>query len=298
MGIKPVIRKRVGDEYQFLIIEELSVATVVETTTASLSDQVKRFVANNQTKTFNDIGFIGEVKVGYTTVNVQDEQEAEYYSLCCELLEEYPYIKDNKLYNITIKVNVPRLNGKLILNSLDEVLCHEVEHAYQLYKTLLSSKSYTRRINLYNFASNNMGHENNFVALIAWVYYICDWHEQDAYANQLYKYLSKYAGLNKSNLMEVYQNSQFSGITRTLNKIKNNIDSWEDYSAEYTAMILFLKYYDIDFNPDDLKNFININIRRYNNKFGKILTKAKTSIIREGYARLISVNPFIKIPKI
>lgn len=170
------------------------------------------------------------------------------------------------------------IDGKIITSTFESNIFHEVEHAFQMYKSrkLLYN-------NIYDLSQKYMDSEDNYLHVLACLIYLTIQFEVDANINGLYPYLIDKQYKTPD---EVLNCPYVQNEIGTINQFYNEMMSWKNDEGEYAFKIF----------GHGKKWFIdkyNKAIKRFKEKVGKLFTRQL--IIKEIFLTDRKYKPFPKV---
>lgn len=264
------------------LTEEKSISNVVVETSRNIIKAILNdFPKCEKIKVGNHNEFKGSFRMlmfnsGIYTVNYT------CYSVSREKfnLSEYNLTSSADVTNRILSINFLRVDGNIDARTLDDAVCHEVEHVFQSLakpKSIIYDKGiYDKAIKVLN--DKNASQEEFDIARII---YLSQYSEQDAMAHGLYLLLktSKEKGISFGMALhssDAYRQLQFLfSMTDKLEKAQ--FDLKENYSA-----ILMIHYKrDLDW----LEKVLYKALKRFNKKIAHVVEKFKLEEKYKGLPR-------------
>jgi len=270
------------EEYEYLINEELSVSEHV----ISVTQEIEKHLKNHWYLDFhlNNFDFVGKLEIEINRVKSDGGGSSSILDSTNVSLDNNGLIIGCKL-NINVSISE---NNESDIDYLYASIFHEIEHLFQIYQKLkndkytqpkssFSSKEYKNKYSLYDLAQltlQNGDIENIYISLLSWLFYLNEY-EQDATASELYNIMLKKDYRSDFEFDMFYKQSQ---TYKKLLKLKDAYKLFNNINQNdlgYKEMIQWLYQNNVTFNLQRTQQLIDYNIKRFESKIGKVLTKIK-----------------------
>jgi len=299
-----------------LLTEELHIADEVKELTRYVKNIVKNYGVGTSHFDVNRGQYVNYlVKRGYNSENIKEYAFFEYINFTVNIEnvsnfddqgggthtpiysdDDIVFTGDNpnkRQYNVRITnnkadiiLNLYLVNGQIIPQSYDEVIQHELQHAYQNMRhrhgqknTL--TKTYVRMGEKYAGAKRNVNSSNPYAKDISEIYYYLNRSEQDSYANGLYSSLTSNKPTNLQSFLNTTRQYQ---VLNSLKNIYKNIEYWkrlngEEYNQFKEARNLFFPTSLTDEQVvNSLKNHLHQELPRFEKKLSGVVSKYQKDI--------------------
>ena len=204
------LRNIIREEISRLLKEELSIADEVK----KVTNEIMNNFMNGSFNFVYDFYNIGEYNVIGNSIEVKSIDDKP--NAFCDVK------------NQTLAFEIPVYNGKIVKNTLEGCVQHEVEHLFQISMMGNTSKSYNA---IYNKAIDIFNNSKDYYERsLAQYIYCCSTVEQDAFVNELYALLMK-SFSSKNAEAEALTKSQAYKALSTIRDVKNEItDAFDKYN--------------------------------------------------------------------
>lgn len=199
-----------------------------------------------------------DIQIVYFIYNTTDSQIMEYVYKNAEKYNGY----DENLNKLFLTLYL--INGHVCVTVCTKIITHEVEHLLQISLAKKNNKKYNELVNDdYKFASSVISGEepsNDTGKNIAWLFYLSNTHEQDAFINEYFEELKQ----NKQFIFD--KNSETHERLKTYSRLvewaKNSID--EEFKNELQ------KYRKFGYNRTTFMTMIQKGLKRFEKKMKNV----------------------------
>ena len=182
---------------------------------------------------------------------------------------EYNLFSSADITNRELIINFLRVDGQIDKRTLDDAVCHEVEHIYQ---SIMKSTSIIYDKNIYDIAINTLQNSSSSEEEIniARIIYLSQYSEQDAMVHGLYNWLI--ASENEMGFSEAFTNSDAYGQLSFLHSMNDVLNKEHANTAsKYQQLLIEVYKRDLDW----LNRVLFKTLKRFNNKIGHVVQRYK-----------------------
>jgi hypothetical protein len=233
-------------------------------------------------KKYDKFLFFNEIKVYYFINDYTNDDEMMESKNSSTNVKVSTFIE-----YIILRLHLIRINGVPDPGNFDEVIQHEVNHAYQIFlkdkktsfinkdKSPVSKKTLNKWFRVYEIAKNNINSDNIYIKKLSNIFYYLDEKEQDGYVNGLFSNLINSKRIDNINLF--LSNTRQYITLNYLKEIQSDFDNWEKDNIQVIEAknLFFSENTSFDNFIRSIKGYTNEGIKRYSNKLAGVVTKFK-----------------------